>query len=539
MTNPSSVRKTGSVTRSAGAPATGRSAPRRPAKIIVADQLQVDEAANEQPRPGQQHQGQGHLGHDQQSGQTAPSPAGRGPRRREVDGRASSRRAQRRDEADHERRRERQRDDDKERARADHRPADVLIIESRHPERHGPHRGHREAGAEHPGRRAQNQGLDDEVAPDPYRGCTERLPHRRLPRAVRGAHEHQVAGVGARDQKHEGHGAEEQGQRRADAPVAPDSRPHVRLERIQRFRDQGVLVAQRALLVQAAADGGQLGGDPLLRHVSSASGEGVQLLPARHRRLGIPIEWRPRLRVGPGKTERGRHDADHAVGAPVDAHRSVRRRPITGADLSPEVFPQHSRIGPVSGSQVSAVDRRDTQRRQQPGRDTGHPHRSRGGSVGDDNVGHVAFDGFEARRGLSQRLEGVEGQEGSAAAAAHAPHFEQPLAGGERERTQQHAVDHAPGRGGRADAERHREDGEQCESRRSRETPDRVSKITKHVAHGSRGNRHDPPRASVAQRSARRRRHCPGGRLISMVAVSHWSAAGSSHDAGPEGPAVR
>ena len=38
MTNPSSVRKTGSVTRSVGAPATGRSAPRRPAKIIVVDQ---------------------------------------------------------------------------------------------------------------------------------------------------------------------------------------------------------------------------------------------------------------------------------------------------------------------------------------------------------------------------------------------------------------------------------------------------------------------------------------------------------------------
>ena len=35
--NPSSPRKTGSVTRLAGAPATGRSPPRRPAKIIVVD----------------------------------------------------------------------------------------------------------------------------------------------------------------------------------------------------------------------------------------------------------------------------------------------------------------------------------------------------------------------------------------------------------------------------------------------------------------------------------------------------------------------
>ena len=40
MTNPSSVRKTGSVTRSAGAPATGPSPPRRPAKIIVVDQAE-------------------------------------------------------------------------------------------------------------------------------------------------------------------------------------------------------------------------------------------------------------------------------------------------------------------------------------------------------------------------------------------------------------------------------------------------------------------------------------------------------------------
>ena len=42
MTNPSSTRKTGSVTRRAGAPATGRSPPRRPAKIIVVDHPSLD-----------------------------------------------------------------------------------------------------------------------------------------------------------------------------------------------------------------------------------------------------------------------------------------------------------------------------------------------------------------------------------------------------------------------------------------------------------------------------------------------------------------
>ena len=41
MTNPSSVRKTGSVTRLAGASATDRSPLRQPAKIIVVDQAGI------------------------------------------------------------------------------------------------------------------------------------------------------------------------------------------------------------------------------------------------------------------------------------------------------------------------------------------------------------------------------------------------------------------------------------------------------------------------------------------------------------------
>ena len=50
VTNPSSPRKTGSVTRLAGAPATGRSPPRRPAKIIVVDQARARLPTDVAPR---------------------------------------------------------------------------------------------------------------------------------------------------------------------------------------------------------------------------------------------------------------------------------------------------------------------------------------------------------------------------------------------------------------------------------------------------------------------------------------------------------
>ena len=253
--------------------------------------------------------------------------------------------------------------DPQKRPGTDQRAADILKLERRHPRRDDTDRDYREPAADHAGHRGHGHCLRNGLSRDVGKRRAQRLPDGGIALLARGAREHQVGGVGAGDQQHEDHRSEQDVQRRADALVASDCRPPLGVEGIQRIRHQGIAVAQRSLLAQAAADRGELVAGLLERRVRPAPAESVHLVRTRYRRLGIPVRRHPRLRAGIGKTERCRHDAHHPVPAPVDVDLPVVRHRIDGSDLSPQVFPDHDRIGPVARGRMTPVDRRHAEHR--------------------------------------------------------------------------------------------------------------------------------------------------------------------------------
>jgi len=247
---------------------------------------QLAQGAHQQPGADQQHDCQRHLRDDERAAQ----PRGRYPCRRARRGGVQvldrgTRTAQRRGQA-----KQHASGHGHERRHGEHREVEADVGDARHlGRRRSDEQVHTPAGqqgAGSPARQRQDHALDQRLADEPPARRAERGPNRQLPLARGRPGEHQVGDVGAGDEQHERHGAED------DENRPPGAADHLLHQRHHRRAPPGVKgrIVQLELMRDAGHFGlGALDRDAILepaeRHRVAARARAIR--PVERHRLPV------------------------------------------------------------------------------------------------------------------------------------------------------------------------------------------------------------------------------------------------------------
>ena len=447
-----------------------------------ADALQPAEAADQQAGRGEQDQRQRDFGDDEDvAGPRAASAAAAAIAVLERVARIRSRQLQGRQQAAQgagQQRRQHREDQDA--------AIDVDGVEPRDLHRadadqrvDAPERDH---GAGRAAGRGQRQAFNQQLAHDADPARAERGADRHLAAARGAARQQQVGDVGARDQQHGRHRAE---QRDQGGPVVLDQ--HI----LEWPDDDPVHAVARVRGVDAGGDGGQLG---LRRRQRDAGTQPADRLQERRAALIGPLRREargqhrhPDLRrvLGvEGKLEARRHDADDDDRIAVEQRRLADDRRVAPEGARPQRLGDHRRplgaVRVVAGFERAAGDRRHAQQREDVGRDDGHRNRRRLAVAGQRDGGRRVPGDVLHGAGLRAPVEDVEVGAVVGLVADGGVDGDEARRVGEGQRLQQHAVDDAEDRGVGADAEGQHHDDQRAEARRLEEEPECLAEVSEH-----------------------------------------------------------
>jgi hypothetical protein len=357
-------------------------------------------------------------------------------------------------------------------------------------------------GARAPGRdqqphraaeRRQHQALGEELAHEPQAAPAHGGADRDFAVARGGAGEQQVRDVGATDQQHEAHRAEQHEQR---GPYLP----HHSL----RQRDALGLPAERGWIVvrvalrEPAGQRQELGLELVDRGAGLEPADEVEhARPTQVDEVGIGVvqrHRRPQLHRRSSAldrmTEAFRHDADDGDRIVIEPHRPSDHRPLAAEPLLPQIVRDQGHVADVAlvvglGKVAPQHGRRAEQREVvvahyrgldplglvRAGQvDVDRPH---GGQVADRRHFREEIVVFGLRHGHLTPF----------AAQQLGPEAHQLIRLRIRQRLEQHRVDHAEDRGVGADAQRERQHGHDGERRAPPEPAQRESKIPPERVH--------------------------------------------------------
>jgi hypothetical protein len=338
--------------------------------------------------------------------------------------------------------------------------------------RHEPHqqrhaRG-RERRAEAAAGEPEHEALGQHQAHDPAAARPERAPQRELPLPRRPARQQQARHVGARDHQHEGDRAEHH-QKRAPR-LAHQVLPQVAHDGARASVSIGIGLGD------PRHDHADVGLGLPVAHAGLEARVAVEVVraPVLRRILEVPGALRhretrrnPELRVVREAEPRRRH-ADHGIGLVVEQQRAPDHVGPRAEPRAPQrVADDHDVVAARSllvRAEAAAEPRPDAHHLEEVGRDDHAlaPLRLLALPQVEVDAAHGRHAGEDAV--LRAQVDEVGRRHAADRASPLGPDDHQALVVEERQRTQQHGVDHVEDRDVRADAERKREDGDRAEA---------------------------------------------------------------------------
>jgi hypothetical protein len=329
-----------------------------------------------------------------------------------------------------------------------------------------------DAEAERAAARRDDERLDEQLAEEPRPARAERGADAHLAGALERPREHQVGDVRAGDQEHQRHRGQKQHERPArpaDEPVVERTQPRAHLR-----------VGLRVHLLQVARHPDQILARLRQRHPGLETRDGAEVVGTPHfphlREVHRPRH--PEVGLRAVEREVRRHDADDLEIEAVQRQRAIDDVRV-GAELTaPESIAQHEHA--MTSDDVLAGRERAAGR----GAHAEYVEEVRGDEQALHAHGLVAAEREARESGVARRGSEVDGDVrersvplapaqqvagrdagfGPVEQRVHFPELNEGRRVAVRERLQQHGVHDAEDRGGRAGAERQRENRRACEA---------------------------------------------------------------------------